>query len=106
LGKGYLGKVHPVAIFTAWSGGPYIPPAATPPVYPNIPPGTATATRKELKAINNEAQKNWQTHIHVHRIVVNQAAKAIKKVIEDPTEGLNGVENQDFIAIFAILLSH
>jgi hypothetical protein len=101
LGKGYLGKVHPVAIFTAWSGGPYIPPAATPPVYPNIPPGTTTPTRKELKAINKEAQKNWQTHIHVHCIVVNQAAEAIKKVyyteIEDPTEGLNGVENKDFI---------
>jgi hypothetical protein len=80
LGKGYLGKIQPVAIFTARNGGPYVPPAAAPPAYPTLPADTTTAIHEELKALNGEAQKHWQTQIHVHRIVVNLAAEAIEMV--------------------------
>ena len=82
-------------------GGAYTPPAAAPPTYPNIPQGTTAAGREALKADNEEAQQAWQTLLHVRRIVFNQAADAIESVyyaeIEDPIEGLNGVEVRDFI---------
>ena len=101
LNKQYLGELQPAAIFNPQNGAPYVPPAAAPLTHPHIPPDTTTGTHKELKALNNKAQKSWQTCINVCRIVVNQAADAIDKVyyakIEDPTEGLNGVEIRDFI---------
>ncbi|HSN24444.1 MAG TPA: hypothetical protein VLS45_09830, partial [Methylomicrobium sp.] len=101
INRGHLGELLPAAIFIARYGAPYIPPAAAPPTYPIVPHGTTAAGHEALKATNEEEQKAWQTLIHVRRIVVNQAAKAIEKVyyaeLEDPIEGLNGVEIRDLI---------
>ena len=97
----YLGKLLPEAIFTARYEGPYIPPSAAPPIYPVILPGTTTTRRTALDAQNESEQKNWQTMIHVCRIIVNQAAETIKNVyymeLEDPIKGLNGLLIHDLI---------
>ena len=100
-GHGYLGELLPAAIYTARYGAAYAPPAAAPPAYPVIPPGTTTNGREALKAQNEEDQKHWQTMIHVRRIAVNLASDAIEDIyyaeLDDPIEGLNAVEIQDLI---------
>ena len=101
LGRGYLGELLPAAIYTAQYGAAYSPPDAAPPPYPIIPHGAATAMREELRATNEEAQKNWQTMLHVRRLAVKLATEAIEDVyyaeLEDPIEGLNGVEIRDLV---------
>ena len=100
-GHGYLGELLPAAIYTARYGAAYAPPAAAPPAYPVLPPGTTTAVREALKAQNEEDQKHWQTMVHVRRISVNLAADAIEDIyyaeLDDPIEGLNAVEIQDLL---------
>jgi ribosomal protein S10 len=101
INRGYLGELLPAAIFQVRYGAAYTPPAAAPPAYPVIPPGATTAAQEELRATNEEAQKNWQTMLHVRRIAVNLASEAIEDIyyaeLDDPIEGLNGVEIQDLI---------
>ena len=101
VGRGYLGELLPAAIFQARYGAPYTPPAAAPPAYPVIPPGATTALREELRATNEEAQQHWQTMLHVRRLAVNLASEAIENIyyaeLDDPIEGLNGVEIQDLL---------
>ena len=100
-GRGYLGELLPAALFQARYGAAYTPPAAAPPAYPVIPPGSATVAREELRATNEEAQQNWQTMLHVCRIAVNLAADAIEDVyyteLDNPVKGLNDVQIQDLI---------
>eukprot|EP00804_Cyclotella_cryptica_P013267 CCRYP_007042-RA/>CCRYP_007042-RA protein AED:0.32 eAED:0.32 QI:0/0/0/1/0/0.33/3/0/993 len=100
-GRGYLGELLPAALFQARYGAAYMPPAASPPAYPVIPPGATVAAREELRATNDEAQQHWQTMLHVRRIAVNLAAAAIDDVyyaeFDDPVEGLNSVEIQDIV---------
>ena len=69
LGRGYLGELLPAAIYTAQYGAAYTPPDASPPPYPIIPHGAATAIREELRATNEEAQKNWQTMLSATRLL-------------------------------------
>ena len=100
-GRGYLGKLLPAALYIASYGASYTPPDAAPPPYPIIPPGATIAIREELRANNEEAQNNWQTMLHVRRIAFNIATEAIDNVyyseLEDPIEGLDGVEIRNLI---------
>eukprot|EP00804_Cyclotella_cryptica_P023348 CCRYP_000481-RA/>CCRYP_000481-RA protein AED:0.56 eAED:0.26 QI:0/-1/0/1/-1/1/1/0/407 len=100
-GHGYLGELLPAALFQARYGAVYMPPAAAPPAYPNIPPGATIPAREELRATNDEAQQHWQTILHVRRISVNPPAAAIKDVyyakLDDPVKGLNSIEIQDIV---------
>ena len=59
-GKGLLGKLLPAAVFTARTGQVYTPLAADPPQYPNIPIGNAVADREQLRALSDDAKKEWQ----------------------------------------------
>ena len=101
IGKGHLGELQDAATFLARNGAPYTPPAAAPPAYPDIPPGTTSAIRERLRAENETAQHEWQTLQHVRRIAVNLVADAIEPVyyaeLDDPDEGLNDVEVRDLI---------
>jgi hypothetical protein len=94
-GKGLLGKLLPAAVFTARTGHIYTPPAAEPPQYPDIHAGTAVAERERLRALNDDAKKEWQILDHARHIVVNQTADAIESVyyaeLEDVDEGLHNV---------------
>eukprot|EP00804_Cyclotella_cryptica_P012561 CCRYP_014711-RA/>CCRYP_014711-RA protein AED:0.61 eAED:0.33 QI:0/-1/0/1/-1/1/1/0/407 len=100
-GKGLLGELLPAAVFTARTGQVYTPPALEPPQYPHIPAGTAVADREHLRALNDNAKKEWQILEHARRIAVNVAAEAIKSVyyaeIEDADEGLNDVLIRDLL---------
>jgi hypothetical protein len=83
------------------TGEVYTPPAADPPQYLNIPPGTAVADRERLRALNDDAKKEWQILEHARRIAINQAADAIESVyyteIEDSDKGLNDVLIRDLL---------
>lgn len=101
VGKGHLGELQDAATFLARNGAAYTPPAAAPPAYPIIPPGSTAAVRERLRAENETAQSEWQTLQHVRRIAVNLVADAIEPVyyaeLDDPDEGLNDVEVRDLI---------
>ena len=49
-GKGYLGIIQSPAVFVARNGAAFAPPAAAPPIYPDIPAGATTAAREQLRA--------------------------------------------------------
>ena len=101
VNKGHLGELQDPATFLARNGAAYTPPAAAPPAYPVIPPGTITAERERLRAENEIAQSAWQTLQHVRRIAVNLVADAIEPVyyaeLDDLYEGLNDVVVRDLI---------
>eukprot|EP00804_Cyclotella_cryptica_P003022 CCRYP_006031-RA/>CCRYP_006031-RA protein AED:0.79 eAED:0.44 QI:0/0/0/0.5/1/1/2/0/224 len=104
LGEPTYAVVRKLKFFTARTGQVYTPPAVDPPQYPNIPPGTAVADRERLRALNDDAKKEWQILEHARRIAVNLASEAIESVyyaeIEDADEGLNDV------LIFCELFEH
>ena len=94
--KGHLGLLQDPAIYLARNGAAFTIPAAEPPTYPVIPNGANVQQREELRAINIAARKAWATYRLVLAITRNQFAAAIDDVyyavLDDPTEGLNGVD--------------
>jgi hypothetical protein len=94
--KGHLGLLQDPAIYLARNGDVYTIPAAEPPTYPVIPIGATVPQREELRAINIAARKAWATYRLVLAITRDQFAAAIDDVyyavLDDPTEGLNGVD--------------
>ena len=94
--KGHLGLLQDPAIYLARNGDAYTIPAAEPPTYPVIPIGATVQQREELRAINIAARKAWATYRLVLAITRDQFAAAIDDVyyavLDDPTEGLNGVD--------------
>jgi hypothetical protein len=94
--KGHLGLLQDPAIYLARNGAAYTIPAAEPPTYPIIPIGATVQQREELRAINIAARKAWATYRLVLAITRDQFAAAIDDVyyavLDDPTEGLNGVD--------------
>ena len=95
-GKGLLGELQDAAIFLARNGAAYNPPAAAPPAYPVIPNGATTSQREELRATNATANMYWNKAVHAKRLAVNIGAQALEQFVyaelDDPDEGLNGVE--------------
>jgi hypothetical protein len=93
--KGHLGLLQDPAIYMARNGAAFTIPAAEPPTYPVIPNGATAPQRKELHAINISVRKAWATYRLVLAITRDQFAAAIDNVyyavLDDPTEGLNGV---------------
>eukprot|EP00804_Cyclotella_cryptica_P013783 CCRYP_016886-RA/>CCRYP_016886-RA protein AED:0.80 eAED:0.80 QI:0/0/0/0.5/1/1/2/0/179 len=63
-GKVHLGELQDATTFLARNGAAYTPAGHAPHPYPNIPPGTITAERKQLKAENEMALGHWQTLQH------------------------------------------
>ena len=98
-GKGLLGELQDAAIFLARNGAAYNPPAAAPPAYPVIPVGATTTQREELRATNATANINWNKAVHAKRLAVNIGAQALEQFVyaelDDPDEGLNGVDIMD-----------
>jgi hypothetical protein len=94
--KGHLGLLQDPAIYLARNGAAFTIPAAEPPTYPVIPNGANVQQREELRAINIAARKAWATYRLVLAITRDQFAAAIDDVyyavLDDPTEGLNGVD--------------
>ena len=94
--KGHLGLLQDPAIYLARNGAVFTIPAAEPPTYPVIPIGATVQQREELRAINIAARKAWATYRLVLAITRDQFAAAIDDVyyavLDDPTEGLNGVD--------------
>jgi hypothetical protein len=94
--KGHLGLLQDPAIYMARNGAAFTIPAAEPPTYPVIPIGATVPQREELRAINIAARKAWATYRLVLAITRDQFAAAIDDVyyavLDDPTEGLNGVD--------------
>jgi hypothetical protein len=94
--KGHLGLLQDPAIYLARNGAAFTIPAAEPPTYPIIPIGATVQQREELRAINIAARKAWATYRLVLAITRDQFAAAIDDVyyavLDDPTEGLNGVD--------------
>ena len=94
--KGHLGLLQDPAIYMARNGAAFTIPAAEPPTYPVIPIGATVQQREELRAINIAARKAWATYRLVLAITRDQFAAAIDDVyyavLDDPTEGLNGVD--------------
>ena len=94
--KGHLGLLQDPAIYMAQNGAAFTVPAAEPPTYPVIPNGATVPQCEELRAINISACKAWATYRLVLTITRDQFAAAINDiyyaVLDDPTEGLNGVD--------------
>ena len=94
--KGHLGLLQDPTIYLARNGAAFTIPAAEPPTYPVIPIGATVQQREELRAINIAARKAWATYRLVLAITRDQFAAAIDDVyyavLDDPTEGLNGVD--------------
>ena len=71
-------------------------PANGPPTYPPILAGATAQAREELRATNISVFKAWATCRLVLAIIRDQCASAINDiyyaVLDDPTEGLNGVD--------------
>jgi len=80
----------------AQNGNAFTIPAAEPPTYPVIPIGAKVQQREKLRAINIAMRKAWATYRLVFAITRDQFAAAIDDVyypvLNDPTEGLNGIE--------------
>jgi hypothetical protein len=94
-GKEHLGLLQDPTIYAARNGGAFNIPLNEPPAYPVMPNGTTAPQCKELRATNLVARKAWATYKLVLAIMHNQFAAAIDNVyyavLDDPTEGLNGV---------------
>jgi hypothetical protein len=94
--KGHLGLLQDPAIYLARNGATFIIPANEPPTYPVIPAGATIQAQEELRANNIAARKAWATYRLVLAITRDQFAAAIDgvyyAVLDDPTEGLNGVD--------------
>ena len=95
-GKGLLGELQDAAVFTARNGAAYNPPAAAPPAYPAILPGATTAQREQARAEHAIERRFWAIAEHGKRLAVNIGAAALEPFVyaelDDPDEGLNGVE--------------
>ena len=94
-GKGLLGELQDPALFAARNGAAYNPPAAAPPIYPVIPPGSTAQRREELRAENNADRLFWDRAEHGKQLAVTIGADALEDwtyaEIDDPDEGLNSV---------------
>ena len=94
--KGHLGLLQDPAIYVARNGGAFTIPANEPPTYPVIPNGATAQAQEELRASNIAACKAWATYRLVLAITHDQFAAAIDDVyyavLDNPTEGLNGVD--------------
>jgi hypothetical protein len=94
--KGHLGLLQDPAIYLARNGALFNIPTAKPPAYPVILVGVTAPQREELQATNAAACKAWTTYCLVLSITHNQFAAAINNVyyaiLDDPIEGLNGVD--------------
>jgi len=99
--KGHLGLIQNPAIYLARNGNVFTIPAAEPPTYPIILIGANVQQREELRAINIAAHKAWATYRLVLAITRDQFAAAIDDVyyavLDNPTEGLNGVDLCTFV---------
>ncbi len=93
--KGHLGLLQDPALYLAGNGSSFDIPPAKPPLYPVVPASTTAHQRKELQAQNTSAHKAWTTYCLVRNITHNQFAAAINDVfyavLNDPIEGLNGI---------------
>ena len=93
--KGHLGLLQDPSIYLACNGAAFTIPANEPPTYPVIPTGATTQAREELCATNIATSKAWATYHLVLAITRDQFAATINDayyaVLDDPTEGLNGI---------------
>ena len=100
-GKGHLVLLQDLATFTIQNVGPYVPPAAPPPVYLNIPAVSESHEIECRRSKNNNDQCHYQTYKHVILIGVNQIYEDIKPVyyakLESSNEGLSIINIRIFI---------
>ena len=94
--KGHLGLLQDPVIYLARNAAAFTIPANEPSTYPLIPAGTTAQAQEELQATNISTCKAWATYRLVLAITCDQFAAAIDDVyyavLDDPTEGLNGVD--------------
>jgi hypothetical protein len=93
--KGHLGLLQDPAIYLAHNGAAFTIPANKPPTYPVIPAGATTQAQEELSATSIATHKACATYHLVLAITHDQFAAAIDDVycavLDNPTEGLNGI---------------